>query len=600
MFWALRSQIKIVYLTAACATAFSGTILSAATSRGEAGPAPREALGDLSAPRPLNDPELAKLGIDFESEDVRANAISQAKAYADYRARAGARRRDNAFVEACEPKTQNIYCGMEQARFASATAGRSPRAKASRVSKRKADSTRRTLMAALEKGDFGAVNARAPAQVASAIASYDDLSQAKPAIDAVKKRTDCDVAQAASALGAKAEEFFPSKEAIQASLEMYDRAAACGAPTTAARARYRLGLIAIWQNRCADAEALFQTLEGAQAGFPYRARARFWRLQCAKKSGNDAVAEAMRAALMRDHPLTFHNLAVNGGDPDFFKRVPQEPARAAMRSKSRPEHNEMIRAIEALIAVGRAPLASECAETFSGRIESLEPEARLWIAMLLNRAHQGLAEFRVLSQLLSERPGWINRETMRLMYPVWYMDELKARASDVDPLLVLSLIRQESGFNERAQSRVGARGLMQLMPATARLTARTSKRKLFDPATNIAVGVKFLDRSLERFSGDVELTLAGYNAGAERAAAWAKRYPTADRVLFLDLIPFRETREYVSSILRNYWWYVALGDAQDVAEKTPGDAPAPARKLASILSASATPTAASAEASERH
>ena len=68
----------------------------------------------------------------------------------------------------------------------------------------------------------------------------------------------------------------------------------------------------------------------------------------------------------------------------------------------------------------------------------------------------------------------------------------------------------------------------------------------------------YLRKRLAQYNGDVELTLAAYNAGFSRVDDWKRRYPTENRILFLDLIPFRETRDYVSSILRNYYWYTKL------------------------------------------
>jgi soluble lytic murein transglycosylase len=148
--------------------------------------------------------------------------------------------------------------------------------------------------------------------------------------------------------------------------------------------------------------------------------------------------------------------------------------------------------------------------------------------------------------------------------------------SMADPYLMISLIRQESAFNERARSRVGARGLMQLMPQTARRMERVSLRALFDPKTNIRLGVRFFSHLTERYEGEVELALAAYNAGPHKVDAWRQRYPIDNRLLFVDLIPYRETREYVASIARNYYFYKKLyasdGPAGD--EGAAGRAPA--------------------------
>jgi soluble lytic murein transglycosylase len=99
---------------------------------------------------------------------------------------------------------------------------------------------------------------------------------------------------------------------------------------------------------------------------------------------------------------------------------------------------------------------------------------------------------------------------------------------------------------------------MQLMPNTARRMERVSKRELYDAKTNIRLGVRFFKQMMDRYNNVTELALAAYNAGPERVDEWLRRYPTDNRMLFVDLIPFKETREYVSFIGRNYYWYRLL------------------------------------------
>ncbi len=107
----------------------------------------------------------------------------------------------------------------------------------------------------------------------------------------------------------------------------------------------------------------------------------------------------------------------------------------------------------------------------------------------------------------------------------------------LDPKLVHAVIRAESGYNARALSSKGARGLMQLMPATAR---ELDVQDAFDPASNIAGGTRYLRRMLDQFAGSVELALAGYNAGPEAVRR------------FGGIPPYPETRRYVTRILRDY------------------------------------------------
>ena len=160
------------------------------------------------------------------------------------------------------------------------------------------------------------------------------------------------------------------------------------------------------------------------------------------------------------------------------------------------------------------------------------------------------------------------------IYPTYYWEEIAAAGAEaqIDPYLVLSVIRQESTFDENAVSRVGARGLMQIMPHTGLTLARTLKikpfdlRELFDPAVSIRLGSYFLGDQLRQFaagpSADLgfELGLAAYNAGPHNARRWLERWPAEDPDAFVERIPFKETRLYVKLVLKNYAIYKALSD----------------------------------------
>lgn len=116
---------------------------------------------------------------------------------------------------------------------------------------------------------------------------------------------------------------------------------------------------------------------------------------------------------------------------------------------------------------------------------------------------------------------------------------------DVNPLLIFLLMKQESGFNQRALSPVGARGLMQLMPGTA---LRLGVRNINDPVENVDAGTRYLKTLIQMFNGDVNLALAGYNAGENAVIRYGYRVP-----------PYRETQNYVYSINAAYRRAVAQG-----------------------------------------
>jgi soluble lytic murein transglycosylase len=161
-----------------------------------------------------------------------------------------------------------------------------------------------------------------------------------------------------------------------------------------------------------------------------------------------------------------------------------------------------------------------------------------------------------------------------VLVPALYPRLSEKLSNDLDSALVHALVRQESTFDSRAVSRAGARGLMQLMPATARLMARemkTSYRLVAlteDPAYNLSLGQGYLRKLLDRFSGSYILALAGYNAGPGRAEKWMKtygdpRHPVTDPVTWIESIPFNETRNYVQRILESvtaYHWLASGGE----------------------------------------
>lgn len=165
-------------------------------------------------------------------------------------------------------------------------------------------------------------------------------------------------------------------------------------------------------------------------------------------------------------------------------------------------------------------------------------------------------------------------EELSRIYPTYYWEEISEAAAEaqIDPYLVLSVIRQESTFNEKAVSRAGARGLMQIMPHTGLNLARRLEVKpfelhaLFDPAVSIRLGSYFLGDQMRQFTNDAgsdlgyELGLAAYNAGPHNARRWLKTFPSEDPDAFVERIPFKETRLYVKLVLRNYAIYKALSD----------------------------------------
>jgi soluble lytic murein transglycosylase len=151
------------------------------------------------------------------------------------------------------------------------------------------------------------------------------------------------------------------------------------------------------------------------------------------------------------------------------------------------------------------------------------------------------------------------RQFWELLFPMPYRKDLvrNAKQQNLDPCIVAALIRQESEFNPSAISRKNAYGLTQLMPATGKQLARRNGVRrfrasmLFQPATNLQLGSRYLRSMLDEWGGKWEETLASYNAGKTRVDEWITWNSFQEPAEFVETIPFTETREYVQAVLRN-------------------------------------------------
>ena len=150
-------------------------------------------------------------------------------------------------------------------------------------------------------------------------------------------------------------------------------------------------------------------------------------------------------------------------------------------------------------------------------------------------------------------------------YPMPFRAQVLRRTGEIglDPAYVYGLIRQESRFISDARSGVGASGLMQVMPATARWTARKigltnfQSHQITDHDTNIQIGTAYLKLALDDLDGSMPLAAAAYNAGPGRARTW-RQGPTLAGEIWAENIPFEETRDYVKKVLANTTVYAAL------------------------------------------
>ncbi|MGF1540138.1 MAG: transglycosylase SLT domain-containing protein [Pleurocapsa sp.] len=153
------------------------------------------------------------------------------------------------------------------------------------------------------------------------------------------------------------------------------------------------------------------------------------------------------------------------------------------------------------------------------------------------------------------------------LFPFPYREDLLKYAAQqgINPLLVISVMRKESTFAPEINSRVGAVGLMQIVPATADWVAQQinlPNHVLTEPEDNIKIGTWYLAHNHHRYDNDSLLAIASYNAGTSNVNQWLNQYNIKDSDRFVVQIPFPETQDYVEGVFGNYWNYLRLYNPQ--------------------------------------
>jgi len=166
--------------------------------------------------------------------------------------------------------------------------------------------------------------------------------------------------------------------------------------------------------------------------------------------------------------------------------------------------------------------------------------------------HWGWAEQSILTMASTDQ-----RDDLTLRFPLLFQEKILnySEREDINPAWTYGVIRRESAFVQDARSPKGALGLMQLMPATAKYISRSlpkkyrGKSRLTQADINLSLGTRYLRKMLKRFGGQTVLATAAYNAGESRIMRWLPKETTLDAERWIENIPFRETREYVTSVL---------------------------------------------------
>ncbi len=286
-------------------------------------------------------------------------------------------------------------------------------------------------------------------------------------------------------------------------------------------------------------------------------RGAYWTGRAAESLGRPDIAEEwyLRAGA---YPTTYYGqLAISRLKDSVVPQLPQDPTPTA-EDRERFETNDLTHALQLLLLTDekvtqRRFAQALAASTGFGGVQHLTAE----LASRLARPDIGV---------------WVARQSaadkitlVQYGYPIPFYNypDRPERA------LILGISRQESNFDPTARSGAGARGVMQLMPATARAVARAARIRYSrdeltdDPALNIQLGSAYLSALVDAFDGSYILAAAGYNAGPNRARRWIREFgdprdEDVDAIDWVEKIPFSETRNYVQRVMENLTVYRSI------------------------------------------
>lgn len=316
----------------------------------------------------------------------------------------------------------------------------------------------------------------------------------------------------------------------------------------------------------AGAERHFRAMRDAADGPLSRAKADYWLARALEAKGDTGEARKhyLRAAAERD---TFHSLLAR------LKLEPgTQPLEISPPKTASDDEVAAFRGLDSLLApviAKKAGLGGEITRPFLANSRTAR-NSEAWSALVAHLA-ETLGDTQMSLRIAKSALG-DGHNLLIYSYPLGAFPAYSPLRQPPEPAFLLSIARQETEFNTQIVSGAGARGLLQVMPITARHVCTDYKikcdipRLLTDKVYNTMIGSAYIADRMGEFGGNYVLTLAGYNAGPGRARQWIREFgdPRSgkiDPIDWIERIPFEETREYVGKVLSNIQIYRArIGD----------------------------------------
>lgn len=354
------------------------------------------------------------------------------------------------------------------------------------------------------------------------------------------------------------------------------KAVAAGAAGSDGENLWNIGFIHTLWGKTDEALRAFDRYIAAYPDGDWKTNSLFWSAKILDRLGRTAERDAKAAQLVAEYPYSYYAYRVKE-----LWRTPSSGSAAQVFPDLTVPEDARFNTVRELLEVGLNRAAAREMKGLAAQYAD-NPGVQFMLADVYVQGGEPFKANGVLQRRFRQfvRHGGANipDRFWEILFPLAHWETIKAEAQrrGLDPYLLASIIRQESGFEPSTVSNAGAVGLMQIMPqeasriATAGGLGEVTREQLFDPATNIAVGAAEFSQKLEAMAGNPILAIAAYNAGEQPVGIWIEKTPIQDVDLFVESIPFAETRLYVKTVTRNRFEYRRIYERNMAANSTPG------------------------------
>jgi soluble lytic murein transglycosylase len=386
----------------------------------------------------------------------------------------------------------------------------------------------------------------------------------------------------ANNLWVKALEFEQAKEyddAIETYKQLYN--AGFGKNLRRQWAKFRVGFINFKQDKIAEAAKIFAEAASENLGLMPRSASLYFYADCERLLGNMDKATKAYFASIEDFPLGYYAWRSRQALTEFDlskniskvgRKMSEDSLTIWLRNLQKNESGlkdsvVSLERLEQIKVLLRSGFEEEALEFYNEafRLHKNRPEFYYRYGLMFMQNSEYALGHRLARNFLEMVPrqkiAGTPIQVLKFLFPVPHEDKVKKHAGKIDPFFIYSIMRQESMFDAKIQSPAGAKGLMQIMPATGDFLAKREKIEkynkdlLFNAYMNIRLGIRYLRDLTEEHKGDYIGVLGEYNAGPAPANRWLANYGSLSWDIRVEEVSYWETRDYVKKVLANYLTY---------------------------------------------